>query len=63
MPGAVDLLEAEADWARLSNAVLDFLHEVSQFGYVRATATTDGDTLDRDEPLSFALEPLGTWDE
>ncbi|HUT12743.1 MAG TPA: alkaline phosphatase [Thermoguttaceae bacterium] len=40
----IDLFEAEGNWARLSNSVLDFLYEATAFDRVRATATTEGDT-------------------
>lgn len=61
----VDLLEAEDDWARLSNEALDFLYQAKGFDYVKATATTEGDTMDT-APLSellFTLEPEGPWQE
>ena len=59
----VDLLEADGNVARLSNAALDFLYEVSAFGYVKATGTTEGDRLIAPTlgSLAFELDPVGTW--
>lgn len=60
---SVDLLEAQDNVVRLSNAVLDFFYEVQDFSYVKATATTEGDTLIADASLGFELDAVGTWDE
>jgi len=40
---AIDLLEADGNWVRISNAALDFLFEAGAFDFVQATATTEGD--------------------
>ncbi|MEE8450406.1 MAG: alkaline phosphatase, partial [Thermoguttaceae bacterium] len=60
---SVDLIEAEGAWARLSNAAVDFLYEVSGFDRVKATATTLGDTqrIALHSPLLFDLELEGPW--
>lgn len=58
-----DLLEAEEDWARLSNDVLDFLCQAKAFDYVKATASSAGDATDL-PPLSellFTLDLDGPW--
>jgi len=62
---SVDLLEAESDWARLSNAAVDFLYEASGFNRVRATAGTPGDTkkIALVSPLLFDLELDGPWQD
>lgn len=60
-----DLLEAEGNWARLSNAALDFLYEAAAFDYVKATASSAADT--KDTPLlnllDFTLELEGPWQD
>ncbi len=59
----VDLLEAAANWARLSSTSHSFLYEVLAFDQVNATATTDGDTKDVTEPLDFLLRLQGPWED
>ncbi len=59
----VDLLEAATDWARLSNASLNFLYEVLAFDQVNAAATTSGDTKDVTEPLDYLLGLQGPWQD
>ncbi len=60
-----DLLEAEGNWARLSNAALDFLYEAAAFDYVKATASSSEDT--KDTPLlnllDFTLDLEGPWQD
>ncbi len=62
---SIDLLEAWDDRARLSHATLDFLYEVEGFAYVKAVATTEGDT--KDVPplaeLEFTLDLEGPWQD
>ncbi len=60
--GLLDLLEAEDDWARMSNSVLDFLFATSAFDFVKATASNDGDTA-QVGPLAdgFELQLSGPW--
>jgi len=57
----IDLFEAEGNWARLSNSVLDFLYEATAFDHVKATATTEGDTAAvgvLEQGLELALNDL-----
>ncbi|MEE8451462.1 MAG: Ig-like domain-containing protein [Thermoguttaceae bacterium] len=60
---SVDLLEAEGNWARLSNAQLDFLYEAIAFGRVKATASSNDD--EKIVPdlamLDFVMELEGPW--
>jgi hypothetical protein len=61
---SVDLLEASGNWARLSNASLDFLFQAGAFDYVKATASTSGDTKDvATLPLAFILDLEGPWED
>jgi len=62
---SVDMLEAESDWARLSNAAVDFFYEVAGFDPVRATASTTGDAkrIGRLGPLLFDLGLKGPWQD
>jgi len=60
-----DHLEAEADWARLSNDLLDaacYAYWVRDFEEVTATASNASDTKDVDEgALDFILRTEGEW--
>ena len=60
-----DLLEADQDWARLSNAALDFLYQTTRFDYVKAISSSSGDK--KDVPLltllQFDLELDGEWED
>ncbi len=58
-----DLVQAQGNWTRLSNAALDFLYEVAGFNYVKATASSTDDTKDIVEPLDFTLELDGPWQD
>ncbi len=60
-----DLLEAQGDWARLSNAALDFLYEAGSFDYVEATATSSADTKVTAPlaELDFVLQIEGPWQD
>ena len=61
----IDLLETDQDWARLSNAALDFLYETTRFDYVKAISSSSGDK--KDLPLlmllQFDLELDGEWED
>ena len=60
--GLIDQLVAEDEWARISNATLDFLFEAESFDRVTATATTAGDTADVGTLSDgFDLVLTGTW--
>ena len=62
---SADLFEAQGNWARLSNAALDFLYEAREFDYVKATAGTAGDTKVVGPPseLLFTLDLQGPWQD
>ncbi len=61
----VDLLEADANWVRLSNGELDFLYQVTAFEHVRARAATPGDTKSFPDAsvLDVVLELEGPWQD
>ncbi len=60
-----DLLQAQGNWARLSNAALDFLFEATAFNKVRAKASSSDDTKEVPElsTLNFNLDLLGPWQD
>jgi len=59
----LDLLEAEGSQARLSCTALDYLLETVAFDYVKATASTVGDTKDVAPSLDFVLDLEGPWQD
>jgi len=60
---AADLIEADDNRVRLSNAALDFLIETGAFDYVKATAATSGNKQDLPDLdlLKFELDLDGLW--
>ena len=60
-----DLLQAQGNWARLSNAALNFLFEASGFNKVHAKASSSDDTKEVPElgTLNFTLDLLGPWQD
>ncbi len=60
-----DHLEANEDWARLSNEAVDFLYEVIGFHSVKARSTTPDDTRSFTglSQLDFLLELEGPWQD
>ena len=55
-----DLLEADDNWARLSNADLGFSNLAVAFELVEATSSNDGDSTDIDPTVDF-LVTYGPW--
>ena len=55
-----DLLEADGDWARLSNTDLGFANLAVAFDVVEATSSNDGDQMDVDPSVRF-LVTYGPW--
>jgi hypothetical protein len=55
-----DHLEADANWARLSNELLGYSHWLTQFEEVTATSSNDSDTKDVNaDALDFILHDEG----
>lgn len=61
---AVDeMLEAEGNWARLTDSQLGSLCWVSEFDYMKVISTADNNTANVRTPLLFALDLEGYWQD
>jgi len=58
---ASDLLEAENNWARMSNKAVDFLFEATGFDHVTATTNEAGNQKNVAGSLEFDLDLIGPW--
>jgi ELWxxDGT repeat protein len=58
-----DLLEAQTNWARLSNTTLDYVYRLVDFKTVQATAAASSNRKHVANPLTFTLNTVGPWQD
>jgi len=58
-----DLLEAEGNWARLSNDTLGFARYVADFAHLKVTGSSNPGDTKRESAVDYWLEIEGVWQD